>query len=745
MFDILCNIFKNPGNAFSPIPVWLWNDRMDADELIRQMGEFHKKGVNGLLIRLAPGFDERISYLSEEHMNLLDICAQTAAKKRMMLVLSDEAGVPSGSAHGMVTKANPLFAQRALFAVPRGFHTLQQGEEILFTVSHAPSKTEESKEYDLILGFTGGTSRGIYPGEYETDASNAPLSADLLNPDAVDALIENTHAKYHARLGSYFGSTIIGFYSKDADTVGRGADMVGKIPWTYDLMDDFRAEGGDETYLCALLLETTDKRKKRDAENIFRRTIRRRLGRVYYAKLEEWCQKHGVALMGHPIASSDCEMMKHFDVPGQDLSWRSVEHGVELTSPDSVMAKCTADAARHMGAGRNSNECLALCGSEENPWDLTAEEMMRAFNFLFARGVNMIMPHAFCYSLRTSTQTDERPPDVGPNNIWWENYRVTAGYIKRMSWLNAMNYNNPHCAVLCSNDFMPVKATAPLFEQGYTFNYLTMDDVLNRAHIHDGAICIDRYRYDILLVDSRLRLDPPTVQKLGRMVIEGGKMYRGNDFIGYMKKHTKKLSYFEARKKDENFGKNIRFIHLTKSGYPFFLCFNEGDEDISGYVVTDKSGLCRLFDPFTGDTAELKGEICADGIRYPVTVKGGGVTVLGLNTDVLPNLGKNPEKIVTEIIALPVNDGDASFEYTPLGNKVCILTFRGVKTAVRVAVNGTPVGFLAYTPWELDITKYLTEGNNTVSVEILENAANKYGAPVKTEPISCTAEVYITD
>jgi len=186
-------------------------------------------------------------------------------------------------------------------------------------------------------------------------------------------------------------------------------------------------------------------------------------GAVDYAKkLSDWCVKHGVALMGHPTSSSDCELMKHFDVPGEDLSWRSVEHGTELSSPDSVMAKCTADAARHMGASRNSNECFALCGAEDNPWDFTARDMMRSLNFLFARGVNMIIPHAFYYSLRTELQWGERPPDVGPNNIWWEDYRRIAGYIKRMSWFNAMNYNNPCCAVLCSNDFMPVKATAGL-------------------------------------------------------------------------------------------------------------------------------------------------------------------------------------------------------------------------------------------------------------------------------------------
>lgn len=747
MYDILCNIFKNPGSTFSPIPFWFLNDDMDPDELVRQIGEFHKKGVDGLVIHPRIGFDSHIDYLSPEYLDIMELCVKTAAKKRMMIVLYDEAMYPSGSAHGMVVRANPLFAARALFSAPAGSHTLLPGEEIILTLSLTPDFTvakegEPSTEYDFILGFTGGTIRGIHADE-DDHMEAAPPAADILNPDAVDAFIENTHEKYYARLSSYFGTTIIGFFTDEPSLTGRCADMKGKISWTYDLLDDFIAEGGDENYLTALLFDTSDKRKKRDAEEIYRRTIRKRLGSVYYTKLSYWCKKHNVALMGHPASSSDCELMKYFDIPGQDLVWRMAEHGTELTSPDSVMAKCSADAARHMGVSRNSNECFGVCGTAGNPWDFTASDMMRSLNFLFARGVNMIIPHAFYYSLRTPLQSNERPPDVGPNNIWWEDYRRISGYIKRMSWLNAMNSNNPCCAVLCSNDFMPVKAVAGLYENGYTFNYLTIDDFMNRAHIHDGKIAIDRYRYDILLVDGRLRLDPNIVLKLGRFVTEGGKMYRGNDFSGFITKNVKKTSYFAPLPKDANQGKNIRFIHLTKSGYPFMLCFNEGNETVSGYVVTDKSGACEVFDPFTGDTTELKGELCTDGIRYPVTVKPNTVVILGFNTDILPSLGINPVRTIAEIKALPVQNGEtASFLYHPAENKSCVITFAEVHDACRVRINGEEAGFLCFEPWELDVTKKLIDGENTVSVEVVESMANRYGKPVPSGVVGCAAEIY---
>ena len=42
MYDILKNIWNNPGPAFAPMPFWFWNDTLDAEELLRQVDDFHK-------------------------------------------------------------------------------------------------------------------------------------------------------------------------------------------------------------------------------------------------------------------------------------------------------------------------------------------------------------------------------------------------------------------------------------------------------------------------------------------------------------------------------------------------------------------------------------------------------------------------------------------------------------------------------------------------------------------------------
>lgn len=745
MFDILCDIFKNPGPAFSPMPFWFWNDHIEEAELIRQIDDFHKKGIDGLVIHPRMGFDVEGGYLSEEYFRLIGVCIAAMKKRRMLLVLYDEGMYPSGSAHGMVAAANPLYAARCLYARPTGSYTLSDGEEaemrmaLHFTdgllddvITDTDDVPADYQWYDFILGFTGGTIRGLSPDE-EDGAPNAPLAADLLNPDAVNTFIAITHDAYFRQFGEDFGTTIIGFFTDEPSLSGRCADMTGKISWTYDFHEAFGDAGGDPLMLASLLFPAKDKRAAKDAEYVYRTAIRRRLADSYYGTLSDWCLKHNVALMGHPASSHDIGLCRAFDVPGQDLVWRMVEPGTELTSPDSVLGKCSADAARHKGVPRNSCECFGVCGKADNPWDFTCADMFWYIHFLVARGVNMLFPHAFYYSLQTTLQSNERPPDVGPGNIWWSEYRTIANYCKRLCWLNSTNTNNPDFAVLTAEDNIPVQSVRYLYENGYSFNYISLDELNDIAHIHDGKIRIDRYTYDTLLVDSRLRLDAETVTTIGKFVTEGGRMVRASDFSDYIKKHGVKKSYFDHQ------CPTLRFIHLTKSGYPFFLLVNEGETEISGHLITDVSGAAYRFNAFTGKTTPICGTLHTDGFAYPVHIGAREAVIIGFNTDALPTLGETTETVPVEIIAL--SETRQTFTYMPMEGRRCMLRFAELHDRADVTVNGKTAGVLLWMPWEIDITDYLTEGENTVSWKITGSMANVYGKPVAVGASGVTVEI----
>ena len=742
MYDIFKDIWKRPGPSYSPIPFWFWNDTLDRDELVRQIDDFHRKGVDGFVIHPRQGM-AGVDYLSDEFFALVSYVCDEAKKRNMNVVLYDEGCYPSGSAYGKVVEVDGRMASRRLYAQPESA-PVREGDEVLYRLylkiedgflagtSFAPDEGYEG--YNFILGYTGGTIRGLREDE-DDGCPNAPKSADLLNPMTTATFLSLTHERYYEALKEHFGQTVIGIFTDEPSLTGRNAKMDGGIPWSYATIEYFMDEGGEAEQLPALFFDTKEKKIKREAEYIYSKALRKNLEDAFYAPMSDWCRSHNIALMGHPSKSSDCDLMKFFHIPGQDLVWRMVEPGTELTSPDSVLAKTAADAARHQGATRSSCEVFGVCGEKGNPWNFTPDDMMWYLNFLFARGCNMILPHAFYYSLKTPLQSNERPPDVGPGNIWWKDYRKIAGYIKRMSWLSTAGTNNPHAALLCSSDHVPYIAVRPLYEQGYTFNYLTIEEFMDRAVVNNGKICIDRYEYDVLLIDGRQRLNPDIVKKIGHFVTQGGKMYRGSAFGDFMRKNVKKTSYFDG----ETQGK-LRFAHYTKSGCDFFLLVNEGLETISGRLITDISCAAENFDPFTGETSPMYAELTEGGFAYAVTVPAHSVKVIGMNPKALPTIGTAKKQTVCELNAL--NAGRMKFDFKPAENRIVKLSFTEIHDIAEVRVNGEDAGRILFRPYEIDITKFVREGENEIEVEVTGSMANIYGNEVPVGVKGCTVRIY---
>ena len=150
-------------------------------------------------------------------------------------------------------------------------------------------------------------------------------------------------------------------------------------------------------------------------------------------------------------------VLRKFQIPGQDIVWRYIEPGEKAFDPQhSPMAKVASSAAIHNGARRNLNEVFGAYGH-----DFTYEEMVWIINWCVARGQNMFLPHAFYYSIR-GPRFEERPPDVGPNSPWWDNYKTFADYCSRLCWLNADSICVVPTAILVDSDKASVWGTASI-------------------------------------------------------------------------------------------------------------------------------------------------------------------------------------------------------------------------------------------------------------------------------------------
>ena len=341
-----------------------------------------------------------------------------------------------------------------------------------------------------MYGFTGGTIRGIHFGEDDGEAG-APKSADILNPDAVELFIRLTHDRYYEELKEYFGNTVIAFFTDEPCALGRNASAYRE--WVPGLERELLAGGGRLSELKALFTG-----EKNATTALYHRLIKKHLRETFYARLSRWCASHGIALMGHPKASDDVEEELYFQIPGQDLIMRRVSPETGgLLEFDSVQAKLCADIARHLGRRRNANECFGVCSRKPWEWHFTGRDMIWYINWLSIRGVNLLVPHAFYYST-VGKRKEERPPDVGPNNIWWPHYRRISDYIKRLSFLMTDSVNGARIAVLVDNNRVPYREIACLYENQIEFNYLPVA-LLPECEVRDGRLCIREYAYDIVL------------------------------------------------------------------------------------------------------------------------------------------------------------------------------------------------------------------------------------------------------
>ena len=188
--------FLQPGDEFSPMPFWFWNDELTEEEILRQIHDFQEHGVAGFVIHPRKGLPNTIPYMSDRYMLFVRVAVEEADQRGMEVILYDEAMYPSGSAHGMVVKENPAWASRCL--VMEIAETDVQADTELIAVCAAlvadgkAADIEEVKPENGVyrlpedgrsllcfrVCFSGGTIRGIH--EEEDDGERfAPASADL--------------------------------------------------------------------------------------------------------------------------------------------------------------------------------------------------------------------------------------------------------------------------------------------------------------------------------------------------------------------------------------------------------------------------------------------------------------------------------------------------------------------------------------------------------------------------------------
>ncbi len=510
------------------------------------MDDFQAHGVHAFVIHPRGGLPKSIAWMSERMLHFVRFAVEQAAKRGMWVVLYDEGMYPSGSSSGQVVAENAAYQCRGL-EIRNATAEIGSPENILFR--DAKQVVVERPIKSVIRGLH-------YVGEGPKEET--PPAADLLNPEAVACFIRKVYDGYFNAIGDHFGKTVKGIFTDEPSLLGRPLEKE-LMPGTTDILGNIQRLTGID--LAHRLPEIW--KSESEAAEIYLRGVHLRLNETYYSQLSTWCKAHGIALMGHPEYPDDLGAMGYFDYPGQDLVWRWVLPGpTAIEGPQSTQAKAASSAMVHSGKRRNSNELAGAYGH-----GLTYEEFKWLTDWCFVRGQNLLVPHAFYYSIR-GPRFEERPPDVGPHSRWWSKFKSFALRCQRLAWLNTDCEQVCHVGIVGQNGHLPWRLPAILMQHQIDFNYLLPSEVETVGK-----------RYQVILSEDGEPHEADVLERLSALGV--------------------------TRSMDIQTHPDLRVRHIRKRGVGIYMVHNENGTELNLHLNQHGTWL----DPATLETTKSSGQV----------------------------------------------------------------------------------------------------------------------------------------
>jgi hypothetical protein len=364
----------------------MWNDKLDAQEIKRQIDDFHNHHIGGFFIHAMPtefrpdDFPGGMpGYLSDNFFKMVKIAVEHAAKLGMQVWLYDEGGWPSGTLNGKMLSEYPKLILHSI---------LPNGEIIPY--------------------------------------NDRP---DLFNPETTAIFIKETHEKYAYHLKEYFGTVIPGIFTDEPFFGKFIPDKM--LPWSPILAKRFyEIKGYDAKDAAMKILTQADKEAQKD----YCQVISTLIVENFLRPIAQWCHKNNLLSTGHFNGDDSLKNVRellggdiyylhdNLDICGCDAIWRQIHP----LMPETDFSRMASSAAKNK---LSISETFAVYGN-----DLSLAEMKQIAAMQFVAGINIIAPMAVHYSCRKSRQITTIANFYGADPRW-ENFTQLSDFLNRMSHL----------------------------------------------------------------------------------------------------------------------------------------------------------------------------------------------------------------------------------------------------------------------------------------------------------------------
>jgi len=510
-------LFESPPTAYRGVTLWMLNDKLETDEIVRQLEGFHDAGWGAVIDRTFNGL--LTEYLSDEWMEMVEAIVNRAGELGLRVWLQ------AGYMPSAVPDLPAELQYKGLARRPLG----EPGEAGEVVLAEDPEFAYCERAHDTVL--------------------------DLLNADAVTDYLNKAYKDvWYDRFGEKFGKTI------EAIWVDEPHFRPKLLPWSGRMTEVFAERWGYDIteHLPELYAPVGDFMKVR---HHYWRTVLGMFLTGYFEGVGRWCAAHDVKFSGHlmgedtlnnQIAWTAAAMpcYEHMQLPGVDhltLSLRWPTGKKFLLTP-----KQATSAAAQLGKDEVLAEMYAVSTHR-----ITFAERKRIGDWLAVLGVNYRCIHGSFYSMR-GRRKRIYVPHLSYQQPWWDSNRIAADYFARVSYAGRAGVPvadvlviHPVESVFCIYD--PTRMDRPHDREHEPEDATRMDtDLVNlcdnllkiqrdfhfgdetliAAHgeVGDAKVSVGRMTYKVVVLPGMITIRKTTLELLLRFLASGGHVLSTGEF-----------------------------------------------------------------------------------------------------------------------------------------------------------------------------------------------------------------------
>jgi len=428
--------FKNPPMKYRPQPLYFWNDSVKAEVVAEQMKQMRDRDGYGGFSILGFGKKFKPEYLSDAYFDLYGKTLATAKKLKLSLCLYDEYGFPSGGAGAKSADGVPRFKNKfpdqTLKRLDK-FEEVVQGPKVVYLpipqgkiMAVVGMDTLTYQRYDLTAQIFANRLKwhvpaGTFKIIFFTLVDDPDPLVDYLDPEAVKDFVSMTHQAYFERFHAYFGKTLVRSFF-DEPTMYRAKGRI----WTGKFNDEFRERYGYSPYLLYPALWYNIGPETEAVRNLLF-GLRTELYALGFTKVvSDWSVGHILQATGHqdqeevvnPVSVSGdlMKVFKYLDIPGIDK--------IGGNRPAERFYKIVSSAANNWDKPYVMSETFGGMGN------ISMDTMYTMAMDQYAKGVNMLLPHAVWYNAENVTF---KPELSYRNPLYAERLPAFNKYLSRLN------------------------------------------------------------------------------------------------------------------------------------------------------------------------------------------------------------------------------------------------------------------------------------------------------------------------